>query len=96
MIEPLNFSFNSETAVNNAFQVDEQMDNVQQKALEEFNAFVQVLRNHHVEVTVVKDTPFPNTPDSIFLTTGYLFMVTLYVFTPCMPPTEDLNANRHC
>lgn len=66
MIEPLNFSFNSETAVNNAFQVDEQMDNVQQKALEEFNAFVQVLRNHHVEVTVVKDTPFPNTPDSIF------------------------------
>jgi len=66
MIEPVNFSFNTETAVNNAFQANKQMDNVQQKAWEEFNAFVQVLRNHHVEVSVVKDTPFPNTPDSIF------------------------------
>ena len=87
MIEPLNFSFNSETAVNNAFQVDEQMDNVQQKALEEFNAFVQVLRNHHVEVTVVKDTPFPNTPDSIFPNNW----ISFHGHTICLYPMYAVN-----
>ena len=66
MIQPVNFSFNAETAVNNAFQVENKADNVQQKALEEFENFVSLLQQHNIEVTVVKDTAFPNTPDSIF------------------------------
>jgi hypothetical protein len=66
MIRPVNFSFNAETAVNNAFQVKGQSEGAQEKALNEFNEFVAVLRNHGVNVTVVDDTPDPYTPDSIF------------------------------
>ncbi|MCC6288331.1 MAG: amidinotransferase [Chitinophagaceae bacterium] len=66
MIQPVNFSFNAETAGNNAFQVEGKTENAQQKALEEFEYFVSLLRQHNIDVTVVKDTPFPYTPDSIF------------------------------
>lgn len=66
MIQPVNFSFNAETAVNNAFQVEGNADNAQQKALVEFENFVCTLRLHNIDVTVVKDTTFPDTPDSIF------------------------------
>ncbi|MFT3747767.1 MAG: arginine deiminase-related protein [Agriterribacter sp.] len=66
MIQPVNFSFNAETAVNNTFQVEGKADNAQQKALKEFENFVFTLQMHNVDVTVIKDTPFPNTPDSIF------------------------------
>ncbi|MFT3702603.1 MAG: arginine deiminase-related protein [Agriterribacter sp.] len=66
MIKPVNFSFNAETAINNAFQVAGQTEAAQEKALQEFNDFVQKLRNLRVEVTVMEDTPVPYTPDSIF------------------------------
>ncbi len=65
MIEPVNFGFNEETAVNNAFQENLQ-ENIQPKALEEFNELVVLLQANKVNVTVVKDTPNPFTPDSIF------------------------------
>ena len=64
MIRPVNFGFNAETAVNNTFQKD--TGNVQQKALREFDAFVEVLRSNKADVTVIEDTPHPSTPDSIF------------------------------
>lgn len=66
MIRPVNFGFNTETAVNNAFQVAGQDAQAQQKAQEEFDGFVQTLHNNGVDVTVVNDTPEPHTPDSIF------------------------------
>ncbi len=66
MIRPVNFSFNAETAVNNAFQVAGAADHAQEQALAEFEGFVQLLRDNHVDVTVVQDTPDPYTPDSIF------------------------------
>src|SRR5215510_1952392 len=66
MIRPVNFSFNAETATNNAFQVAGNDDGAQEKALKEFNDFVNVLRENGVDVTVVDDTPDPYTPDSIF------------------------------
>jgi hypothetical protein len=66
MIRPVNFGFNAETAVNNAFQVAGQDDAAQDKAAKEFDAFVQVLKDNGVDVTVVNDTPEPYTPDSIF------------------------------
>ena len=65
MIQPVNFGFNAETAVNNTFQKDPGGD-IQQKALQEFNDFVAVLRNNKVDVTVIEDTAEPSTPDSIF------------------------------
>lgn len=66
MIRPVNFAFNAETAVNNAFQVAGQADQVQETARREFDGFVSLLRENGVDVTVVEDTPIPYTPDSVF------------------------------
>lgn len=69
MIRPVAFRMNEQTAVNNYYQ--KVLDNilpsaVQNKAKEEFDNFVDKLRNVGVNVLVVEDTINPNTPDSIF------------------------------
>ena len=67
MIRPVRFGFNAQTAVNNAFQIaDANQQEVEKKAIAEFDGFVEKLRNAHVDVTVVEDTPEPHTPDSLF------------------------------
>lgn len=66
MIRPVGFNFNAQTAVNNAFQVKGNDNNIQEKALNEFDQFVEKLRSNGVQVMVVNDTPEPHTPDSIF------------------------------
>jgi hypothetical protein len=65
MIRPTQFTFNAETAVNNAFQSAKDI-NAQEMALNEFNDFVKILQQHGVDVTVIDDTEEPHTPDSIF------------------------------
>lgn len=65
MIQPCNFGYNQETAVNNSFQQVVEGD-IQQKALAEFNSMVELLHDNDLHVTVVKDSPLPFTPDSIF------------------------------
>ena len=69
MIRPISFRMNEQTAVNNYYQ--KVLDNllpatVQAKALEEFDGFVDKLRNVGVNVIVIDDTKIPDTPDSIF------------------------------
>ncbi|MFC4232656.1 citrulline utilization hydrolase CtlX [Parasediminibacterium paludis] len=66
MIRPVQFAYNAETAVNNSFQVASNDASVQEKALQEFDAFVAKLQAHGIDVTVVQDTAEPHTPDSIF------------------------------
>lgn len=67
MIRPVNFGFNEQTAGSNAFQNrNAQQQQVQEKALKEFDQMVNVLRDNGVEVIVIEDTPEPHTPDSIF------------------------------
>jgi hypothetical protein len=75
MIRPVNFSFNAETAVNNAFQVPTGSSHAeiaaagleaQREALTEFDNFVRLLQENEVDVIVINDTPEPFTPDSIF------------------------------
>ncbi len=69
MIRPVAFRMNEQTAVNNYYQkvLDGlSLETVNQRAQEEFDAFVQKLRMVGVNVVVVEDTPEPNTPDSIF------------------------------
>lgn len=66
MIEPVSFGFNEETASNNYFQQNTHIEDAQTKALKEFQQFVDRLSSHDVDVLVVKDTPSPLTPDSIF------------------------------
>src|SRR5688500_8242788 len=66
MIRPVKFAFNEQTAVNNAFQVVSEEKDIHEKALREFDTFVEKLRAKGVDVLVVDDTPEPYTPDSIF------------------------------
>ena len=69
MIRPVNFRMNEQTAVNNYYQ--KVLDNllpasVNTKAQQEFDGFVEKLKNIGVNVIVVNDTTDCDTPDSIF------------------------------
>jgi len=68
MIRPVRFCYNPQTAVDNVFQVvpSEKDEEVQAKALKEFDDYVATLRSKGVEVIVFEDTKEPHTPDSIF------------------------------
>ncbi len=69
MIRPVAFRMNEQTAVNNYYQkvLDGlSPETVNEKAQQEFDAFVAKLRKAGVNVIVVDDTLEPNTPDSIF------------------------------
>ena len=68
MIRPVNFRMNEQTAVNNYFmeEMDLKAKSINEKAQEEFDAFVTVLSNRGVNVIVVEDSKEPDTPDSIF------------------------------
>lgn len=69
MIRPVQFRMNEQTAVNNYYQKKLEgltPENVNQKAVEEFDGFVERLRSVGVNVVVVQDTKDTDTPDSIF------------------------------
>lgn len=68
MVRPVNFRMNEETAVNNYFQEDIQLQNeeINKKAQQEFDAFVEKLNAVGVKTIVVKDKAELDTPDSIF------------------------------
>lgn len=66
MIRPVHFGYNAQTAVNNTFQTREKQDDVQERALREFDALVVQLRARGIDVTVIEDSPLPHTPDAIF------------------------------
>ncbi len=68
MIRPVAFRMNEQTAVNNYFQEDIDIKNaeINTKAQEEFDAFVQKLRAAGIQVIVENDDLRMDTPDSIF------------------------------
>lgn len=68
MIQPVSFSKNAQTAVNNYYQKDSVLspEQTQEEALKEFNTFVSKLKAKGIQVHVIQDTKTPETPDSIF------------------------------
>ena len=66
MVEPIAFGYNSQTAENNYFQVEQKDADIQTNALEEFNNFANKLKSKGINVISVKDTLEPHSPDSIF------------------------------
>ena len=69
MVRPANFARASETVADNSFQEsvsNESFAAIGERARGEFDAFVSVLREHGVSVTVFEDTPEPVRPDAIF------------------------------
>ena len=69
MIRPASFGFNEETAGTNVFQSRIEgvsRDELQERAVSEFDALVDEIRRAGVEVIVVEDLPQPQTPDAVF------------------------------
>ena len=69
MIKPVGFRYNEQTATNNYYQKvldDLTPEKTQVNALKEFNAFVSKLEDVGVNVIVIDDTEYFDTPDSIF------------------------------
>ena len=66
MVRPYQFYFNQQTAANNFFQSNINIENANELAIAEFDAMVEQLSAHQIEVKVIQDTKDPSTPDSIF------------------------------
>lgn len=68
MVRPAAFGFNAETAANNHFQSNPGMEKeeLQNKALAEFDNMVEMLRSKAIDVLVIEDTKDPPKPDAIF------------------------------
>lgn len=68
MVRPKTFGFNPQTADTNAFQhaSDEGPESIQEKALQEFEKMVDLLRSNDIEVIVVDDSVQPAKPDAVF------------------------------
>lgn len=68
MIRPASFGYNDETAANNFFQhhPDISREALQAKALAEFDAMVETLRQQEVDVLVLADSKEPPKPDAVF------------------------------
>ena len=66
MVRPYQFYFNQQTAANNFFQSNINIENANELAIAEFDAMVERLRAQQINVKVIQDTKDPSTPDSIF------------------------------
>ena len=66
MVRPFQFYFNQQTAANNFFQSNINIENANELAIAEFDAMVERLRAQQINVKVIQDTKDPSTPDSIF------------------------------
>ena len=68
MIRPVNFRMNEQTAVNNYYQEDLSIKNVEinKKAQLEFDNYVNKLKSFGINVIVISDNLENDTPDSIF------------------------------
>ncbi|MFT6866325.1 MAG: hypothetical protein ACJA08_001156 [Cyclobacteriaceae bacterium] len=69
MVRPAAFLMNEETAVNNFYQQKVEgtsPSEIQNRALAEFDGFVEKLRGNGIKILVIQDTAESKTPDSIF------------------------------
>ena len=68
MVRPAAFGFNLETAASNSFQQElkASADEIFERAIEEFDNAVHVLRSNDIGVYIVEDTLVPTKPDAIF------------------------------
>ena len=69
MVKPKHFNYNKETANNNYFQKKEKILNkneIQLKAIEEFEKMVERIRKENIEIHVFNDRDNIKTTDSVF------------------------------
>ena len=94
MVRPAAFGFNEQTAESNAFQQEAtklSAREIQTRAQDEFDAFVAILQQKGITVTVFEDQPEPHTPDALFPNNWISFhedgKIILY---PIMAPNRRL------
>ncbi len=100
MVRPHRFSYNAQTAVNNSFQTNAVSETTATKALQQFDAMVQLLQQHDINVLVVNDDLAPDTPDSVFpnnvFSTHHNGTLVLYpMFAPNRQSERKLNINEY-
>ncbi len=69
MVRPANFGFNTETAENNAFQINDTsltIAQIKDAALKEFDFFVKKIRQNSIDVIVIEDSDEPVKTDAVF------------------------------
>lgn len=93
MVRPAAFGFNLETAASNSFQheINGSREQILERAIEEFDNAVHVLRSNDIGVYIVEDTLVPTKPDAVFPNNWISFHLdgTLILY-----PMEALN--RRC
>lgn len=96
MVRPVMFGFNEQTAGSNSFQnkEDHPSAEIQQKALKEFDLFVDRLKEAGINVTVFEDTVSPHTPDSIFPNNWISFNGDAIVLYPMLAPNRRLEKRK--
>lgn len=98
MIRPAAFKFNAETALNNQYQNndDKNPEEVQKRALEQFDTMVKQMREKGVKVNVLQDTAIPNTPDSIFPNNWFsTHPEKRFVLYPMFAENRRLEVDKH-
>jgi len=66
MIRPAVAIANPQTVATNAFQTDRTPPHALPAIQREFDGAVETLREHGIDVTVIQDSPWPETPDAMF------------------------------
>ena len=90
MIRPANFGFNPETADNNTFQKNDpahSINTIKEKAIQEFDTFVEKLKDKGIDVQVFEDTTVPVKTDAVFPNNWISFhedglLITYPMFSP--------------
>lgn len=98
MIRPASFGYNAETAANNVFQNlpgAEKLPLIKEKAIAEFDRFIETLNKKNIEVLVIQDTPSPPKPDAVFPNNWFCTLSdgTIAVF-PMYAPNRRIEKNN--
>lgn len=99
MVRPASFGYNAETAVNNAFQSNDTSisnEDVANRAVAEFDSFVNLLKEKGILVHVIEDDKEPSKPDAIFPNNWISFHEDGTVITyPMFAKVRRLERNDH-
>lgn len=93
LVRPATFSYNAQTAVSNAFQIDlkKSDEELKQNKLEEFDKFAETLKAEGVAVFNFEDTINPEKPDAIFPNNWVTFHSdgTVILYPMCAPNRRE-------
>lgn len=76
MVRPASFRANEQTIANNYYQKHTSLSPAESllQAQSEFDTLASSLRSNNINVTVVQDTPCPDTPDALFPNNWFAFL----------------------